>query len=447
MSRRLLLAGALVALAALPVRAQMPFPRDLVPTRTTLGRLGLERHWMAPVPLVNEERLVGISLAEGFVFAQTNRGYFHAFDSESGRLLWTTRLGIQTARVRPASVNSFAVFVTNLNNLFALDRNTGTTIWKGQLNSLPSSATACDEERVMVGLASGKLYAYALKAKVKEGTAMRLSDRPIDAWNWQTSGPIETRPLPAGKFTAFGSDDGKVYVATSDEHAMLYRIATGGPIGAGLGAIGTRTLLIPSTDKNLYAVDLFTAKVLWIYPSGSAIQQEPLVAGAEIYAVNTSGLLASLDPETGSVRWSVSTQGGELIAVGAKRIYLATVEGDLFIIDRATGQTIADPRSTVERAGLNIRPYEFVPTNRMNDRLVMATPSGLILSLREEGQVSPRLARDAKASPFGFVPKEGALTPPPAPAAPPANAEKPVGDKPAAEPEKPAAEPPAGEPK
>ena len=42
--------------------------------------------------------------------------------AETGRLLWTTRLGMQTAHARPASVNSFAVFVTSLNMLYALDR-------------------------------------------------------------------------------------------------------------------------------------------------------------------------------------------------------------------------------------------------------------------------------------------------------------------------------------
>ena len=42
---------------------------------------------------------------------------------------------------------------------------------------------------------------------------------------------------------------------------MLYRIATGGEIAAPLGTYGTRTVLIPSADKNVYAVDLFGASV------------------------------------------------------------------------------------------------------------------------------------------------------------------------------------------
>src|SRR3954451_5860741 len=68
-------------------RAQMPFPRDLVPGRTALERVGLERQWFAVVPLVETERLIRISRAQDLLFAQTNYARLHTFDAESGRLL------------------------------------------------------------------------------------------------------------------------------------------------------------------------------------------------------------------------------------------------------------------------------------------------------------------------------------------------------------------------
>jgi outer membrane protein assembly factor BamB len=271
----------------------------------------------------------------------------------------------------------------------------------------------------MVGDATGKLHAFNLK--VKKDNIQQIAGSPTEAWNWQTAGAVETRPLPAGKFVVFGSDDGKVYVTTADERTMLYRFATGGAIGAGFGTFGTRTLLVPSADYNLYALDLLTARVLWTHPSGAPIQQAPLVAGNDIFVVNASGLLSSLDPNTGTARWTTSTQGGRLLAIGEKRIYLESHDEDLFIIDRATGQMIADPRTTFERAGLNLRCYEFGPTNRFNDRLYFATTDGMVIALREIGRVNPLLLRDPKAPPFGFIPPEGvSLTPPPPPPAEPA---------------------------
>jgi PQQ-like domain len=482
MTRRLLLAWAVVALSGLPIRAQtlwpvsesssapggrcdgwtpsatapcppgaagattvIPHPYRTqqepagplcgIPTRTALSRLGLEQHWTAFVPITGDERVLGISLAEGMVFARSNKGYIHAFDSETGQRFWTVRLGEATSRFTPASVNSYAVFVANLNRLYALDRRTGTLLWVKGLSSLPSCPAACDEDRVMVGFSSGKLYGFGLK--VQEEGKTRISDKPIDVWNWQTAGTMQTRPLAAGKFVVFGSDDGKVYVAMSDEPTMLYRIATAGPIGTGFGTHGTRLLLVPSADRKLYGVDLMTAKVLWTYASGAPIQQEPLVSQDDVYIVNAAGLLVSIDTTSGTARWSISTQGGPLITVGTKRVYLKSVDQDLFIVDRTSGQMLADPRSTIERAGLNLRCFDFNPTNRFSDRLFFADSSGLIVVLREQGAISPTPHRDPKALPFGYIPPEGvSLTPKsPAEAAPPA-----AGAAPAPE----GAPPPAG---
>ena len=51
MSRRMLLGWLVVALGCTSARAQIPISRDLLPTRTALARVGLERHWFAAIPL------------------------------------------------------------------------------------------------------------------------------------------------------------------------------------------------------------------------------------------------------------------------------------------------------------------------------------------------------------------------------------------------------------
>src|SRR3954452_25617370 len=103
---RIALAWVLAVLSATPAWAQIPISRDLVPTRTAMARLGLEQNWMALVPIDGTERLLSISLAEKLLFAQTNLANFYAYDSETGRLLWTAHLGRQSGAAQPASVNS-----------------------------------------------------------------------------------------------------------------------------------------------------------------------------------------------------------------------------------------------------------------------------------------------------------------------------------------------------
>jgi outer membrane protein assembly factor BamB len=227
------------------------------------------------------------------------------------------------------------------------------------------------------------------------------------AWNWQTGAKITARPLPAGRLVVFASQDSKVYVCLTDKQKPVYRFAAAGPISASMGTYGVRLLLIPSEDNNLYALDLFTANLRWTFASGAPITQEPLTADEEIYVINSVGNLSLLDPSSGVPRWTIPTNHGEFISVGAKRIYLRSGDGDLFIVNRGTGQTLADARATSQRAGLNLRDFPMALTNHLNDRLYFATPSGLVVCLREIGQVKPLPLRNPKLPPFGTIPDEG----------------------------------------
>ncbi|HWT79640.1 MAG TPA: PQQ-binding-like beta-propeller repeat protein, partial [Candidatus Methylomirabilis sp.] len=408
---------ALLALGGPSVKAQVPFARDLIPSRTALARVGLERQWLAVVPLNDTERLLRISRSADLFFAQTNHGSLHTYDAQSGKPLWSSSLGRYTPLARPVSSNSYAVFGTSADVLIALDRKTGRLIWKKALGTIPTCGTVCDEDRVMVGTMDGRVDAYSLGEKGPKGV-MKIRAQPVQVWGWQTSGPVRTLPLPAEHMVAFGSSDGRVYVVMNDERTSLYRVRTGGAIGEGLADYGTRTLLIPSADYSLYAIDLLTSNSLWTFSSGGVVDQAPLVAGEEIYCINQAGYLTQLDPATGNVRWSILTQGARFVAVGASRIYLRSWDNDLYVIDRASGQVLADPAATKQRAGLNLREFGLSMLNRFDDRLYFGTDSGMVLCLREIGATQPRLLRDPRALPFGYIPPEGIkLTPPPVPAA------------------------------
>jgi outer membrane protein assembly factor BamB len=449
MFRRLVSACVMVGtiLVGGTVKAQRPFPSNIVPRRTSLDRLGLERHWFGVVPLVETERLLNISIApkvkpddRSMLFAQTSYAMIHAFDAETGQLIWSAQLGERAGWARGVAANSFAVFASNADTFFALDKKTGRPIWKNGMGTIATTEPACNEELAMVGLQTGKLYAYTLRHHDDKGNVSILT-APEEAWNWQAGGTMKTRPLPAETVVCFGSSDGKGYVVMPYERTNLFRFSTGGAIGAGLGTFGTRALLIPSADNNLYAVDIFTTIGLWTFPSGAPIDQEPAVADQDIYVINNAGNLSSLDPGTGEPRWTRSTQGGQIVSISDTKLYLRSYNLDLFIIDRKTGRVLVDPGETLLRAGLDLREYELNIVNRFNDRLYFALPSGLIVCIRESGQVNPRPLKDPAAHPFSYVPPEG-IKPPLPPVAteepkPEAGAEpgadKPDADKPDAD--------------
>ncbi len=405
MPRQLALAclALMLTLAIVPAEAQVPYGTHAIPGRRALSRINLDLQFSSVVPLVGPEKLAALSIDDGMLFAQTNAGNFYAYDAETGRYLWGAHVGNVTISSRPASVNKSAVFTTNSNRIFGLDRKTGQQIWSQELTDTPSSATAADEDKVMVGLESGKLAVF----DAKTGAI---------SWNIQTNDRVTSRPVVAGKIVAFGSQDRKLYLSLVNKPQLLWRFACGGPIVANMGTYGVRTLLVPSSDKSLYAVNLFTGEGKWTVATGSPVEQEPMVADDDAYVVNDEGFLSAIDIPSGTVRWTISTLGGRPISVSATKLYLESHDEDLFVVDRATGKMVFDPSTTFQRAGINLRDFALGPTNRFDDRLYFGTTHGLIICLREIGQVKPRPLRDPKEKPFGYIPPEGypeSTTPPP----------------------------------
>lgn len=414
MSRRVALASLLLGLAVGPAQAQLALSRSSIPTRSALERVGLEKNWSAFVPITATERVILLSIAEELVFAQTDQANFHVFDSRTGRYLWGASLGRASLNAYPVSVNSDRVLTTNFRTLFCFDRGTGRLVWKVELESAPSSPTAADEEHVVVGLSNGKLVGYTIRDHSKDKKPGFSA--ATNVFNWKTTKPIVGRPIAADRVVAFGSEDGRAYVAQIHPKLLIFRFLTGAPIRASMGAIGSRTLLVPSTDRSLYAIDLFDGTTRWTYASGAPIDQEPLVADTEIFVLNNEGDLASLNEDTGEAKWSMNIRRAQILAVSPTRIYGRSLDGDLAYVDRATGKILALPRDTAERAGLNLRDFTLSVTNHLDDRLYFATPSGFLMSLREQGKLEPTPLRHADTLPFGQLPDDGDVpTPPPSP--------------------------------
>lgn len=376
------------------------------------------------------------SIRGAMIFAQTDHAGFYAYDAETGRYFWRTDLGRTTGKAQAAALNSSEVYATNGQTIHALDRLTGRLKWlqnveptnTGQTSQRPgsfaSSPAAANEERVIVGLTTGRVIAFHVKDLRTEEHPYAQSPGSL-AWTWQTNGAVTARPIAGGNVVVFASQDKKVYVARDHPKALYLRFPTDGPISASMGTHGNRTVLVPSEDGNLYAIDIFTGQQLWVHSTGAPIDQEPLVGDDDVYVVNNRGSLAAIDIKTGENRWVMPSGAEHLLAVSGSRVYLRSEYGDLIVVDRKTGAILFDSKATRDRAGLNLREYTVVKTNRLNDRIYLASPTGVLLCLREIGRNRPLLVRHPSAIPFGWAKAPTAPAATDAQGAPKPEAEKP----------------------
>ena len=133
------------------------------------------------------------------LFAQTSYAMLHAFDAETGRLLWSAQLGERTGFARGVAANSFAVFVTNADTLFASTRKPGGRSGRYASGTIPDDRAGL-RRRAGDGRARrpARSTRMTLKHRDEKGNATILT-APVEAWNWQAGGPMLTRPLPADK--------------------------------------------------------------------------------------------------------------------------------------------------------------------------------------------------------------------------------------------------------
>lgn len=68
-------------------------------------------------------------------------------------------------------------------------------------------------------------------------------------------------------------------------------------------------LYIGAEDGNLYAYDLASRKLAWLYHAGAGIGSTPAVANGAVYALARDGRLHAVDAQTGVRRWEFATQG------------------------------------------------------------------------------------------------------------------------------------------
>ena len=120
-------------------------------------------------------------------------------------------------------------------------------------------------------------------------------------------------PTVAGDTLYAVSDDGNIYAidaATGDEQ---WRVATGGPIDAGVTLAGD-IVYTASHDENLYAIDTTTGTELWHLPIGGAAEHGPAIVDGVAYLGTDSGAIVAIagsDEASSDTASTASTVGAE----------------------------------------------------------------------------------------------------------------------------------------
>ena len=346
-----------------------------------LNRNGLTRAWWSHATINSKrDRLMHLIVDETHLFLQSSSGAISAFDTDTGKYLWTKQIGVSDRAIYPASSNDELLFVINGLQLFAVNKNTGYTVWQLGMPGMAGTSPAADANRVYVGFVDGSLYAFDLK-KTRElfaaGKLPQYSDSCV-LWRYRTGKAISAaaipgEPGPNENVVAFASGNGSLYSVTKEDRKLVFQFETDAPLTAPIVRY-KNTLLLASQDFNFYSINIRTGKPGWQFTSGVIIRKAPILIDDEVYLFPDHGNMYKLSAETGKVEWALPRMA-DFLAASKSRVYVVDRHNNLTILSRDYGKPLGY---------FPLDQYTRHVANESSDRIYLATESGLVMCLHEQ---------------------------------------------------------------
>jgi outer membrane protein assembly factor BamB len=436
---RVFLFGFAVALAcccsAQEATAQSHPLAPLLPTNTSLGRVGLTRMWWGSATMDSKrDKLLYLALDDTHLFAHCSNGIICCFDAETGRKLWATALGGQDEPAYAPTSNHKYVIILSGSILFALKKETGDIAWQFPLEDGPTTPPVVDEDQVYFGTADGSMMAYNLEKLSDNFMKRRKAESAYRAFvfKYTIRTHILEAPVVLDKNVAFAGSGTHVTTYVLGQNRQLkYEFDTPEPLSCGLAA-HNNMLVICSEDSQIYALNMITGGLRWQAVMGGPVTQTPRVVENDLY-VSPSGVgLRRFDLRTGTEKWANPVAGvSGFVSVsrphGAKAgsVYATDKAGNLVKINRETG--VVTSRIVLDRFTIRV-------PNELTDRLYIASPTGTIIAMREKERELPVYFKYPDRLPImpEFAPETSASE------KKPAEGDAPAKEEPAAATEKPA---------
>ena len=283
----------------------------------------------------------GVAYDDGKVFATSGFGFVAAVDAESGEELWRVETDAPV-RTAPTAYRDAVYFVTNTNELIALNQSDGSQLWKFQsfeeaARILSSASPAAAGDLLVAPFSSGELIAF-------------LTDSGRTVWNDTLARSTRLNALSSLNDIA-GSpviDRGLVYVVSHAGRLAAIDIRTGNrvweaPISSlQMPWVAGDYIYVVSVDAELVCVARENGAVVWVEQlkryqnekkrKGRIAWAGPVLVGGSLVLVSSDGEIVKVAPESGAVLGTEKFSDGSVISpiVADEKIFVLTEEGALY---------------------------------------------------------------------------------------------------------------------
>jgi len=289
--------------------------------------------------------------AEGKLFATSIDQFLRARDPFLGTTIWSRYLGdgsgipFYTGWPTVANGVVYVIYYTlSGGNLYALDANTGATIW--------SIAGFDFNARIPLAYADGMVFGEGRDGRV---FALDATTGGV-VWTYQTNGLFPWGGVTVAAGTVWvsaldptGSSNGYVFSFDEMTGALRWSFALDGWGGSAplfaqgnvyVGSFNQATF--PPTGT-LWALNAFSGTPVWSTSGfGGFWFDTPAYDGTNLYVGSVNGAFSGVDATTGTVLWQTFSSGVIFSSVGLANGYVfgTSTDGGFYILDAATGAIV-----------------------------------------------------------------------------------------------------------
>ena len=271
------------------------------------------RSWSTQMPSEGNGRSLfggGVSVLENRLYVATGVGDVGALDAATGAVLWKKRPG-GPLRGSPTLANGHVYVMSQDNQVFALDQQTGETQWSDAGTAqatgvFGAAAPAAAQGTVIAGFSSGELTAYRYE------NGRDLWGDALSRTNISTSvaalTDIDADPV---------IDRGRVFAIGQGGRMASYELVSGQRLweinvaGISTPAVIDEWVFVVTDDARLLCIARTTGKIRWISQlkrwedmkdkKGAVRWTGPVAAGGRLILVSTDGDLVYVNPADGAV--------------------------------------------------------------------------------------------------------------------------------------------------
>ncbi len=267
------------------------------------AKVSIERLWSAKLGGESDFLRVALQpIGDGNrIYAASRDGNVSAFNPETGKQLWRTKLDTELS-AGPGVGGDLVAVVTTDGYLVVLNAGDGRENWRSYVAGESLAVPLVRNELVIVQTVDNRLRAFSAFGGVARWTIE------------QSTPPLTLRgtaaPIPAGANVVAGFDNGRVVA-----------------VNLGSGNVEWETLLSPPTGRS----DLDRL---------ADVDGAMAIVGQDIYAAGYQGRIASIASESGQILWSREISSYTGVSADWNNIYTVQDGGEVIALSRRNGAEV-----------------------------------------------------------------------------------------------------------